>query len=121
MRKSWIAGMLALGLSAGVLAARPAQASSAGRRNTAIGLGAAAVYELLRGDTTTGVVLGAGAAYGFKRYEDAKDREDRYRYYDRYHGDRYGDRYYDRHRRYDYRPVRHDEYRRWDRDGRYRR
>jgi hypothetical protein len=112
MRKMWIAGMLALGVTAGTLTALPAQASSAGRRNTAIGLGAAAVYELLRGDTTTGVVLGAGAAYGYKRYQDAKDYEDRYYRYGR-----------DRHRRYDddrgYRPARHEEYRRSDRDDRY--
>jgi hypothetical protein len=116
MRKMWVTGLLALGVSVGVLGARPAEASSAGRRNTAIGLGAAAAYELLRGDTTTGLVLGAGAAYGFKRYEDARDREDRYRYYDRHY-----DRSYDRHHDYDYRPARHEEYRRSDRSDRHHR
>ena len=116
MRKSWIAGTLALGVAAGVLCALPAQASRSGRRNTAIGLGAAAVYELVRGDTTAGLVLGAGAAYGYKRYEDEKRYEDRYYRYDRGYGrhDGYGSRY-------DYRPVRHDEYRRSDRDDRYHR
>ena len=102
MRNSWMAGMLALGVTAGTLSALPAQASTSGRRNTALGLGAAAVYELVRGDTTTGLVLGAGAAYGYKRYEDEKRYEDRYGFYDR----RYGYRRYDR--------ARHDEYRRWD-------
>ena len=65
------------------------------------GLGAAAAYELLRGNTTTGLALGAGAAYGYKRYKDAKEDEVRYdRYSDRY---RYGSRT---------RSQRHDEYRR---------
>jgi hypothetical protein len=106
MRKTWIAGMLALGVSAGTLAALPAQASTSGRRNTAIGLGAAAIYELVRGDTVAGAALGAGAVYGYKRYEDEKRYEDRYHYYDYRH-------------RSGYRPVRHEEYRRWDRDDRH--
>ena len=105
MRKMWIAGMLALGVGAGTLAALPAQASTSGRRNTAIGLGAAAVYELVRGDTLAGAALGAGAAYSYKRYEDEKRYEDRYGYYDYRHRD-------------GYRPVRHEEYRRSDRDDR---
>jgi hypothetical protein len=106
MRKIWMASALALSVGVGTLGALPAQASSKGRRNTAIGLGAAAVYELLQGKTTNGLVLGAGAAYGYKRYKDAKDDER----YDR------GYRYRGRDRRYysdrDYRPERHDEYRR---------
>src|SRR5436309_3402559 len=83
MRKIWMASALALSLSAGVLGALPAQASSNGRKNTTIALGAAAAYELLRGNTTAGVVLGAGTAYGYTRYEDAKRYEDRYRRYRR--------------------------------------
>src|SRR5438034_3981894 len=109
MQRMWIAGTLALLVVAGTLGTLPAQASTSGRRNTAIGLGAAAVYELLRGDTTAGIALGAGAAYGYKRYEDEKRYEDRYRYYDRD---------YDSRHRYGYRPVRHEEYRRSDRDDR---
>jgi hypothetical protein len=116
MRKMWIAGMLALGVTAGALGTLPAQASTSGRRNTALGLGAAAVYELLRGDTTTGLVLGAGAAYGYKRYRDEKRYEDRYYRYDRDYDRRYG---YGYDSGYGYRPVRHDEYRRSDRDDRY--
>src|SRR5260370_28499303 len=83
MKKMWIAGMLALLVGAGTLGALPAQASRSGRRNTALGLGAAAIYELVNGNTTAGIALGAGAAYGYKRYEDEKRYEDRYGYYGR--------------------------------------
>jgi hypothetical protein len=106
MRKIWMASALALSVGLGTLGALPAQASSKGRRNTAIGLGAAAVYELLQGKTTAGLALGAGAAYGYKRYKDAKDDER----YDRGYGYRGRDRRYSSDR--DYRPERHDEYRR---------
>src|SRR5262245_23447148 len=82
MQRIWMASALALSLGIGVLGPVPAQASSAGRKNTAIGLGAAAVYSLLRGQTTAGLVLGAGAAYGYKRYKDAKDEERYDRRYD---------------------------------------
>jgi hypothetical protein len=99
MRKMWMAGALALSLGAGLVGSPPAEAGSKGRKNTALGLGAAAAYELLRGKTTNGLILGAGAAYGYKRYKDAKEDEERYdrygrydrynRYSDRYEGDRY--------------------------------
>ena len=102
MQRMWIAGTLALLAVGGTLGTLPAQASTSGRRNTALALGAAAVYELVKGNTTAGIALGAGAAYGYKRYEDEKRYEDRYGFYDR----RYGYRRYDR--------ARHDEYRRWD-------
>jgi hypothetical protein len=108
MKRLWIAGTLALLMAAGTLGTLPAQASTSGRRNTAIGLGAAAVYELLNGNTTAGIALGAGAAYGYKRYRDEKRYEDRYGYYGRGYGYR-SDRY-DR----DYHPAWHDEYRRGD-------
>ncbi|MDQ2687472.1 MAG: hypothetical protein M3Y28_06350, partial [Armatimonadota bacterium] len=52
-----------------------AQAGSDGRKNTAIALGAAAAYELLKGKTTEAIALGAGAAYAGKRYEDARKDE----------------------------------------------
>jgi hypothetical protein len=98
MRKIWMASALALSLSVGALGTLPVQASSNGRKNTTIGLGAAAAYELLRGHTTTGVLLGAGAAYGYSRYKDAKRGEDRYGRYGRRHRG-YDDRY-DRSGRY---------------------
>lgn len=75
-----------------------AQAGADGRKNTAIALGAAAAYELLKGKTTEAIVLGAGTAYAAKRYEDArKDESDRNngRYY---YGNDYNkntDPYYD--------------------------
>jgi hypothetical protein len=49
-----------------------AQASSKGRRNAAIGAGAATVYGALRGNRTMTVVGGLGTAYAYKRYRDAK-------------------------------------------------
>ena len=57
-------------------------------RNLGIGLGAAAAYSALKGKGTQALVLGAGAAYSAKRYEDARkaqskanNRENRrYRY-----------------------------------------
>ncbi len=52
-----------------------AQAGSDGRKNSAIALGAAAAYELLKGKTTAAIALGAGAAYAGKRYEDARKSE----------------------------------------------
>ncbi len=91
MQRMWIAGTLALLAVGGTLGTLPAQASTSGRRNTAIALGAAAVYELVKGNTTAGIALGAGAAYGYKRYEDEKRYEDRYGFYDRRYGyRRYG-------------------------------
>ena len=47
-------------------------ASVQGRKNTAIGLGAAAVYSLSKGHTGTGLLLGAGAAYSYKRAQDER-------------------------------------------------
>jgi hypothetical protein len=102
MRKIWMAGVLALAMGTSALSVRPAAASSQGRKNTALGLGAAAIYELTRGNTTAGIALGAGAAYGYKRYKDEKRQEDRdSRYSDRYRRYRTGSRY---------RPTRHEEY-----------
>lgn len=67
-------------------------------RNIVIGAGAAAAYEALRGHTTNAVVLGAGAAYAGKKYEDARKAQSqdsgRYGYEDR--GGYYGNDRYDR-------------------------
>jgi hypothetical protein len=107
-----------------------ARASEEGRRNTALGLGAAAAYLLLtQKNKTAGIVAGLGAAYAYKRYNDSvrdRHRWDRYGYYDydyrHDHRDRYDDRYrdeYDRDRRSDrYDRDRSDRDRR-DRDDRY--
>jgi hypothetical protein len=60
-----------------------------GRRNTAIGLGALSIYSLARGHTGTGLLLGAGAAYSYKRSQDVKHHKHMRYYYSkkdhRYH------------------------------------
>jgi len=90
MRCRFTAGVLTIALCAGMLAVSvpPASASSKGRRNTTLGLGAVAVYELLRGQTGTGLLAGAGAAYAYKKYNDARKDERGYGRYDRYRRDR---------------------------------
>lgn len=81
MRYRFTAGLLTVALAASMFAlgAPRAGASSKGRRNTAIGLGAVALYQLLRGQTGTGLLAGAGAAYAYKKYNDARKNERRYR------------------------------------------
>ena len=46
-------------------------------RNIGIGTGAAAAYELLHGRGTHALILGAGAAYAGKKYEDARKAQNR--------------------------------------------
>lgn len=66
-----------------LLAASPASAQSSRQkdknnmRNLGVGLGAAAVYEAVNRRTTNAVVLGAGAAYAAKKYEDARKAQNR--------------------------------------------
>jgi hypothetical protein len=50
-------------------------AGVAGKRNTAIGLSAAAIYALARHKTGAAVVLGGGAAYAWKRHSDARKHQ----------------------------------------------
>jgi hypothetical protein len=57
------------------LAPRAAQASANGRRNTALLLGGATVYSLAKGKGTQGLILGAGTYYAYKKYQDAKKRD----------------------------------------------
>ena len=102
------AAALALTIGAGVLATPiAASASEEGRRNTMLGLGAAAAALLLtQKNKVPGIIAGAGAVYAYKRYQDSvNDRHDRYRYY--------GD-YSDRSRRDDWRDRRDDRYDRRD-------
>ncbi|MCC6730335.1 MAG: hypothetical protein IT208_13440 [Chthonomonadales bacterium] len=102
-----------------LLVPRPAAASEEGRRNTALGLGAAAAALLLtQRDKTPGIVAGIGAALALGRYNDSvKSRHERERYgwYDHRRGDRW-DRN-DRRDRWD-RDDRRDRWDRWDRDHR---
>ncbi|MBI3923399.1 MAG: hypothetical protein HY318_18405 [Armatimonadetes bacterium] len=69
--------LVALGLvgAMGLSTLTRAYAGSEGRRNTAIVLGAAALYELTKGKTTNALVIGAGTWYAYDRYKDAKDDE----------------------------------------------
>jgi len=54
-------------------------------RNLGIGLGAVAAYELLNGKTGAGVLLGAGAAYAAKKYnDDRKEQSQNNRDWERY-------------------------------------
>ena len=99
----------------------PARAGSGGRKNTAAVLGGVAAYELLKGNTTAGVIAGAGAVVANGKYQDARDDERRYGRYDHRRYDR-SDYRYDRGRydRSDYRYDRdRDRDRRDDRDDRY--
>lgn len=113
------AAALTLTLGVGILGAPTvARASEEGRKNTAIGLGAAAAYLLLtQRDKVPGLIAGAGAAYAYKKYDDSrKERKDneRYGYYgrnDRYDSryDRNQDLYHDRRNDRSYRTDRYDD------------
>lgn len=76
--KSWTLGiggaMMMLGGT--LLTPLAAHAGADGRKNTTIALGAAAAYELLlKHQVVPGLVLGAGAAYAEKGYEDSRRSE----------------------------------------------
>lgn len=58
-----------------------ALASSRGRRNTALVLTAATIYSFAKKKTGQGLVLGAGSAYAWKRYNDSRRHEVRKRAY----------------------------------------
>ncbi len=72
-------------------------------RNLGIGLGALAAQQAAKGSTTSALVLGAGAAYAGKKYEDARkaqsrDDDRRLGRYDRRYNDRYDNSRYDQDR-----------------------
>jgi hypothetical protein len=64
-------------------------------RNLGLGLGVAALNEARKGNTKNAVLLGAGAVYAGKKYEDQRraqnwdDDRDRWSRADRYDRDRY--------------------------------
>jgi hypothetical protein len=72
-----------------------ALASSAGRRNTALGLTAGAIYTWLNGGTNhagrrnTALLLTAGSVYAWSRFNQAKKAERREARLTRYYRDRY--------------------------------
>ena len=60
----------------------PTFASTAGRKNTAIGLTGATVYSALKGKNNTAtVLLGLGAAQSWKSYEDSRKRDNKRKSY----------------------------------------
>ena len=82
----FLAASLAMGMT--LVAAAPVAAQTSRQknknlmRNLGIGLGAAAVHQAVKGKKTNAIILGAGAAYSAKRYEDhrkAQARENRNR------------------------------------------
>ncbi|GBC98013.1 hypothetical protein HRbin17_00508 [bacterium HR17] len=73
-RQRWTAMLLAGALTLPSLALAQ---NEEGRRNTAIGLTAGAIYALSKGKDTLGLGLAAGAAYAWKRYLDAKQKRER--------------------------------------------
>jgi hypothetical protein len=79
MSKRLLSWALAGVFGAGSWAVAPmaAQAGSKGRKTTAQVLTGVAAYQLLRGKTKTGLIVGAGAAYAWKRHRDARKAEKR--------------------------------------------
>lgn len=73
MRKSVMSLALVLGVLGGIVS--PALAGSKGRRNTALILGGAAAYNLVRGNTEVGLALLGGTAIAYDRYQKARRRE----------------------------------------------
>ena len=59
-------------------------------RSLGIGLGALAIHKTLKGDTKTGLALGAGAAYAAKKYEDQRKSQKTSRSYRYSHGNKIG-------------------------------
>ena len=92
---------LAGALGVGALAPAPASASSEGRRNTALVLGGAAVYGIVKKNPTIAGVAGAGAVYSYiSSLNKKKDEERRRAGYRRHcaHKHRHGNRCYRRSR-----------------------
>jgi hypothetical protein len=83
MRKNGILSLSVMALLVSVVSVSPAAAQSARQkdknnmRNLGIGLGAAAVHEVVKGRGTNAAVLGAGALYAGKKYEDARKAQAR--------------------------------------------
>jgi hypothetical protein len=51
-----------------------ALASSKGRKNTALLLGAATIYSLAKGRGTQALILAGGTYYAYRRYRDSRGR-----------------------------------------------
>ncbi|MBV9868433.1 MAG: hypothetical protein JO316_24020 [Abitibacteriaceae bacterium] len=59
--------------------ATTAQASTKGKRNLAIGLGAVTAYGLLKHKRSLAIAGGLGTAYAYSRYRKSKKNDDRRR------------------------------------------
>ena len=71
--------LLSVGASFGQSSAKARQKDKNNMRNLGLGLGALAVHKTLKGDTKTGLLLGAGAAYAGKKYEDQRKAQKTWR------------------------------------------
>src|SRR5690349_12188108 len=67
-----LSALMALALAGPVQAQASRQRDKNNMRNLGIVLGAVAIQQATKGNTTEAVVLGAGAAYAGKKYEDAR-------------------------------------------------
>lgn len=84
-------------------------AGEQGKKNTAIALGAAALYLLTQNKTTPAIIAGAGAAYAYSQYQKEHARDQRWQDW-RYRDNRYQDSHYrgDRDDHYNYDRQDHD-------------
>lgn len=83
---SMLAAVLVMVLTVVAIAPNVAYASAEGRKNTAIGLTAGSILGLVTGHVGAGLVLGAGSAYAWHRYNQARQPY--------YYSGRYGTSYY---------------------------
>jgi hypothetical protein len=75
---AWSVALVVAGTVAGPVAAQSdRQKDKNTTRNVGIGLGAAALHQALTGKGTRALILGAGAAYAGKKYEDARKAQSR--------------------------------------------
>lgn len=68
-----------LGSEGAALAQSARQKDKNDMRNLGLGLGALAIYKSIKGDPQTALLLGAGAAYAGKKYEDQRKAQNRER------------------------------------------
>ena len=87
IRLTALAVLTAVGLS--VVPARAAYAGSKGKRNTAIGLGAVAVYGVVKKKPLIAGLAGGGALYSYTQSRRDRDREKRRARARRYQRSRY--------------------------------
>ena len=73
--------LLSAGASFGQSSAKARQKNKNDMRNLGLGLGALAVHKSLKGDPKTALILGAGAAYAGKKYEDQRKAQKTWRKY----------------------------------------